>query len=441
MADQEQKKVPVRRSRKKSDAGTITVKHRRTKSATHLVNLKESTLDSPPLETPTYQETVVPKQGKQAMPFALRLYKRIALSFVIIAVLVLAAVAYFATVKLDIVVTPKVMPVNATASFNVYDRPESYELPLGSVFGLVREMETEYSGDYPASGAKVIGAEVSGRVTIVNKYTKDQPLVATTRLLTSDNQLLRVKDTVVVPAGGSVEAEVYGESLDPSFTLADARLTIPGLWAGLQDKIYAEAKAGAVTYKEKKLLSITQEDINKAVDAAKQAIIEEAASEIESVYAAYDERLYEIDPQSLQFTIDAKAGEEKERFTIIMKAKISVVAFKKASLANLNETALDSVIGDGQSLLESSTQAPTFAVIKADVASNVAEVELQVDGESTAVSPDAIVDRSKLVGLSRAQIESYLMSLENIASYELSFSPSFFEVAPQTVGRISVRVK
>jgi len=441
MAEQENKKVTVRRSRKKSETGTITVKHRRTKSASHLVNLKEGSFAPAPFEAPIYQETVAPKQPKQALPFALRIYKRIAVSFVIVAVLVLAAVAYFATVKLDIAVTPKVMPVNATAMFSVYDRPETYELPAGSILGLVREMETEYSGTYPASGAKVTGAEVSGRVTIVNNYTKGQPLVATTRLLTSDNQLLRLKDTVLVPAGGSVEAEVYGDGLDPTFTLADARLTIPGLWAGLQDKIYAEAKAGAVTYKEKKLLSITQEDIDKAIAAAKQAIIEKAAVDIESVYAAYDERLYEIDPQSLEFSIDGKTGEEKENFTIAMKAKISVVAFKKSSLANLNETALDSVIGDGQSLVESSASAPAFTVSKADVINNVAEVELKVNGESTAVSPDALVDRSKLVGLSRAQIESYLASLDNIASYELSFTPSFFEVAPQTVSRISVHVK
>lgn len=437
MNEHEEKKVPVRRSRKKSEAGNIPVKRRRSSQTAHVVNLKEPVAVPEPIPAPFYQETVIPKK---TLPFALRLYKRIALTFIIGAVLVLGAVAYFATVKLDVAVIPKVKPLNATAAFNVYDRPESYELPPLSIFGLVREMESEYSKSYPATGSRVIGAEVSGRVVILNKYSKDQPLVATTRLLTEDNQLLRLKDTVLVPAGGSVEVEVYGDSVNPSFTLADARLTIPGLWAGLQDKIYAEAKVGAVAYKEKKLLSITQADIDQAIAASKQAIVEKAASEIASVYAAYDEQLYEIDEQSLSFTIDGKVGEEKETFTIDMKAKVTVVAFKKSSLANLSETALQSVLGEGQSLINEADET-TFSVKSSDVANNVAEVELAASGEAKALSPDALVDRSKLIGLNRAQIESYLLSLENIASYELRFSPPFIEIAPQLVDRITVRLK
>jgi hypothetical protein len=359
----------------------------------------------------------------------------------VLAIIILSVVGYFALVRLDIKVVPKVLPIAAKASFTIYDRPDNYTLPAGSILGLVREMDIEYKGTTPASDEKVIGAEVSGKVTIINKYIKDQPLVATTRLLTSTNQLLRLKDSVVVPAGGSIEANVYGDSTDPSFTLADSKLTIPGLWAGLQDKIYAEAKAGEVSYREKKQATVTQSDLDQAVATAKKALLDKAAADIETTYAAYDEKLYQLDDQSIAFSFDAKPGDQKAEVNITMSAKVIVVAFKKDSLANLNQTTLESAVGQGQSIVEDSSTTPSFKIISADTKQNIANVELDVDGSSSALSPEDLVDRQKIVGLNDDQIKNYLNSLPNIESYELHFSPSFIKIAPQLVDRISVTIK
>jgi len=440
MPTKEIKKVPIRRPRRSTKA-SVAVKRNLSEETIHVVNLKKPLASERVIERPTFDI----RQKDEPMPeikhWSFKLYRKIAIPFILVAIVILAVVAYFAMVKLEVVVTPKVMPIKASSSFSVYDRPDNFNLPASSVLGIVREMETDYSGSYQTTGGEVTGAEVSGRVVIVNNYVKDQPLVATTRLLTASNQLLRLRDTVVVPAGGSVEANVYGESADPSFTLADSRLTIPGLWAGLQDKIYAEARAGAVTYKEIRKNIVTQADLDRAVAGAKQALLEKATADIESVYSAYDEKLYELDDKSTAFSFNAKVGEEKSEIGITMNSKIIVVAFKKSSLVNLNQTTLESGLKDGQALVEDSASKPSFKVTSADTVNNIAEVELLVDGSSTAKSNNDLIDRQKLIGLNRKQIESYLSGLENIASYELHFTPSFLEIAPQLVDRITVTVK
>lgn len=431
------KKVPIKRTRKSSVDGKITVKRSRTSGGTHVVDLSS---EPEQIVVPAIQVMAsVPPRHSSASP--LRLYKKIALTFIIFAVLTLAIISYFAMVKLEIDITPKVSPVAAAAEFSVYDRPDNFELPVGSIFGLVRSMDTEISSSHNASSSEVTGAEVSGSVTIYNKYTKDQPLVATTRLLTATNQLLRLKNTVLVPAGGSVVAEVYGETVDPSFALADARLTIPGLWAGLQDKIYAEAKANEVSYKEIKKYVIAQKDFDAAIAEGKKALLEKAEQDIAASYPAFDQRLLNLDNQSITFSFDAKAGDEVEKFNMSMSAKVVVVAFSKSAVGELDQTALASALKDKQSIIESTQDDSSFELISADEEDNIAEVKLKVAAEATTTVAGSIVDPNKLIGLNRAQISTYLDELGTIESYELTFTPSFFEIAPQLPERITVRIK
>ncbi len=430
------KKVPVRRSRRVSADGPIAVKRRRNSQTGHILDLssEEVKITAAPIihAAPSYDS---------AERSPLRLYKKIAVTFIIFAILTLAVVSYFAMVRLDINLTPRVTPIAAAANFTVYDRPETYELPSGSVLGIVREMDIEYNGSYKATSESVTGAQVSGTVTIVNKYSKDQPLIATTRLLSSTNQLLRLTNAVVVPAGGSVEAQVYGETADPTFTLSDSRLTIPGLWAGLQDKIYAEAKVGEVSYKETKKYAITQTDLDQAISEGKKALLAESSTDIQDVYSAYDEKMYKLNDESITFSFDAKAGDEKENFNMKMSGKVVVVAFKKASIGQLDQTALDSAVEGKQEIVENTQASSSFELVSADINQNIAELKLNVAAQAATTTASDIVDRQKLVGLTRSQVESYLDSLGTIESYELKFKPSFFEIAPQLVDRITVNVK
>lgn len=439
MTVNETRKVTVRRTRR-SVQGNIVVKHRRTNSTKHVVDLNQPPIiDEPESEIISHQSDSDPVVFyNKSWPF--NFYRKVALSFIVLAVVILGVVAYFAMVRLDIKVKSSIMPVEAEATFSIYDRPTNFSLPANSILGIVREMEIEYQTMYPTTGGEVTGAEITGRVTIINNYSKDQPLVATTRLLTKNNQLLRLKETVLVPAGGSIEVEVYGDTVDPSFTLADSTLTIPGLWAGLQDKIYAQAKAGAVNYKEIRKSIVVQADLDKALASAKQALVEKASSEIESVYASYDKKLYEVKDDSMAFSFDAKVGEEKSNIGITMTGQVVVIAFKQSDLINLDQTILQSGLKTNQSLIDDNISQSDFKVSQVDTVDNVAEVKLSVAGSSKVKSVEELIDRKKLIGLTEEQLRSYLDSLEGVGSYELTFKPSFLKIAPQLIDRITITV-
>jgi hypothetical protein len=449
MPEEKKKKTTTpkrpRAPRKKTVKTTVKVSRSKKISPTPTENI----LDLSRVITPSIKEEIIfptlePEPEPVVMPVqprtrSSRMYSRISLSFVLLSVFFLAIVVYVTYVRLDIVITPQVRQVEAKTNFTVYDRPDNYEVPAGSILGMVRGMEVEYTQTTPASEKTVSGAEVSGSVLIINNYSKAQPLVATTRLLTPDNQLLRLTETVVVPAGGSVEASVYAETADPSFTLTNTRLTIPGLWAGLQDQIYAEAKVGSVTYKEKAEYSITQNDIDQAIARGKTGLIEKARIEIDSVYASYDQKLYELDEPSLKIEIDGKVGEIKNEVEATISGTVKVIAFNQESISETLGTALSSV-GSLDNGTDSLIQ-PRFTVLSADIKNNLAEIEVVTSGSSVATSGQKIINPKKIVGLKRNQLEAYLQSIPEIESAELRFRPSFWQWSPYLEDRIFVTIK
>lgn len=79
----------------------------------------------------------------------------------------------------------------------------------------------------------------TGVVTLSNRTASDQPLVATTRLLSDEGVLFRLRDATEIPAGGSVDATVYADEAGSAGNVGPSHFTIPGLPTSLQDDIDA----------------------------------------------------------------------------------------------------------------------------------------------------------------------------------------------------------
>ncbi len=194
------------------------------------------------------------------------LYKKIGVSFIVLTLILVIAVIYFsfseATIniksaheKISVEFMAQVMPKEALAGYS-----GTTEAVSGGIYSAtVRGRQT-----FQVSGGKAGEAQATGEITIINNYSKAQPLVATTRFLTPNGILFRLSKRVDVPAGGRVKAEVYADQPGKQGEIGPTRFTIPGLWPGLQDKIYAESSEpmiGGV----KEIKSVTQEDIDKGV--------------------------------------------------------------------------------------------------------------------------------------------------------------------------------
>ena len=390
-----------------------------------------------------------PKQlsKKEGTPLSegknLVLYRRLVWRFLLILIVAAAAIFYFSFTKLTIAISPKgeIISDNFLVKIEKEGDIKDQELVQTDfreiVKGEIKELAFNEEKVFMSSGEEYIGEEIVGRVTIVNTTAKNQALVATTRLLTQDNKLFRIKEAVNVPAGGEVEVDIYTEKPAPEFAINPTTFTIPGLWVGLQDKIYAKNKE-AFSYRQKANKYVKAADIEKAINELQSIILTKAKAETSG--ASKDrEVLYEF-LSSTDFDYDVKAGDDLESFTIKASSSLLIVSFLKNDIYNLAGARLGLLIPDDKRLIEDGINF-SYKFENYDKEKNEVTLKLDFNGTMILKSNTNFLDKKQLTSLTREQLENYLENFQEIKEYELDFFPDFINRSPKLPERIKIEIK
>lgn len=371
---------------------------------------------------------------------SVKLYRKIAFSFVALTLVLLAVIFYFSFVKVTIVLIPNQERISNNMIFDIYDSEKHSNINKNSIGGLVKKVKIKNTKEYEATGTEVIGKEAVGKATIINNYNKNQPLVATTRLLAPDGKLFRINETINVPAGDQVEVDIYADEPSPEMAIGPTKFTIPGLWAGLQEQIYAE-NSEDIVYRQKVKKHILQEDIDNGVRDLKQELLAGAKTEINEKYKDYDQIIYKIDENSIVSDITGKVDEEKDNFIVLMEAEVIVVAFNDKTAIKLAQQKFTSSLPEKKELLSFDEKNIIYALNNYDHVEGVATVSSTFEGKVTLKDNTEIIDIDKILGLNREQLEVYLEEIPEIAGFEITFYPTFIKKVPRLVDRVSVEIK
>ncbi|MFH1523167.1 MAG: hypothetical protein ABIE43_05125 [Patescibacteria group bacterium] len=386
------------------------------------------------------QQTNSNKREMNIKSKPINFYRKIAFSFIFLTLILLVVIFYFSFVKLTIILIPNKERISDNLIADIYSKDKQSLASNKAMEGVVEQTEIEETKSYSSSGTEVIGEEIIGQVTIINNYDKNQPLVATTRLLSPDNKLFRIKNTINVPARGSLIVDIYSDELSKEMAIGPTKFTIPGLWAGLQDKIYGESKEKFV-YQEQVKKYIKQSDIDQAVIKIKEELIEKARQKFGVSYKGYDKIIYNIIENTISTEIDGKVGEEKEQFKVKMKTSVAVIALPSEKAVNMARNKLSAIIPDNKELIEFNGEEIVYSLNTYNVNQGIATINMSFDGKMSLKENEELVDRHKLVGLTRAQLEEYLNSFKDISGFEIKFSPSFIDKVPNLVDRIKIEIK
>ena len=370
------------------------------------------------------------------------LYRRFALKFVLIVAILASIVIYFSFSKLTVSLELKGETVSDNMLLKIVEDAGGNENsnlldPRESIGGLVKEIEASVEKTYTSSGEEFVGEEISGKVRIINDYGKSQALVATTRLLSPDNKLFRIKEAVNIPAGGEAVAEIYVEKPSAELAIDPTTFIIPGLWVGLQDKIYAESDA-AFTFQQKVKKYIKPSDLERSSKDIAGLLISSAKEKTTNLYPDGDWLYSSGEPASI--TIDAKSGDQKEEFLARAVGKIIAVSFSREEAAKLAANKLNLLVPDDKELIEFNGDNISYSIENYDIASKTATVKASFSGMMILKSDAEVIDRKKLINLTAEQIGVYLKSIPTIKSYDLNFFPSFIKKAPNLVDRIKIEI-
>lgn len=366
-------------------------------------------------------------------------YQRIVVGFIFITAVLILAIMYFSFNRAYITIVPKKEAVNIDFTAMVESTPadQSTDVIKGEVF----ETTVEGSKKFNSSETKVLQTNVTGKVTIINESNRSQDLIAKTRLLTVDNILFRLKNSVTIPAGGKVETDVYADDQNLAMEVGPTKFTIPGLRPDQQAKIYAESYDNfkGVT-KESKVVSAN--DITAARNLLAEELVGQAIDEFKNKTNEGDDSLTtSAITQELKYDIDAKVNEPKDSFTINLKLKVGVVAFNKGNLLSLATEKLKYSLADDKELMSVDEDQFKYTVKSYDLANKRASMAAHLEGLTIIKEDNAIFDKNKLIGLTEAQLAAYFKNFDDIQSVKTSFSPFWVFKVPKLKDHIIIKIE
>ena len=247
-----------------------------------------------------------------------RLYKFIAISFLLLTIVLLAVILFMSSKRATITIISKT---------EVVDVSGTVEVGKGSnaVTGTVSTTVVTLNKVFSPTGDKEEPGIARGTVTLFNETNSAQPLIATTRLLSSEGVLFHIKDKVTIPAKGNVTAEVYSDTMGVENNIGPTKFTVPGLAADKQAVIFAEseeAMTGGVTTSG----VISADDIKQAelvLTGELEELGKKSFGEINPTMGANFSIIQNT------FESDKAIGEEVSEFTISGRATVLAVMYDK----------------------------------------------------------------------------------------------------------------
>lgn len=362
-----------------------------------------------------------------------RFYKFVAVTFLLLTLALLGLIVFMSAKRAEITVTTRSDTVNAT--FPVELGPG---VPEAAVKGTVTTTLVTASKAFVPTGLRVATGTVVATVQIFNDSVIPQPLVATTRVMTPGEILLRLKKGVTVPAQGSVVAEVYLDKAGVADAVPAGRYTIPGLNALRQQQVYAKSEASVNFSSSRKVGVLSTEDLEKA----KAAMLEVLKTQAQTVVAAPNKDARML-TSVLQYTIDSdkNVGVETDTFTLSGKATVAVLVYDEHSLAEYAGKMLTKQIVDSSEVLENVNSAPTATLENYDPGKGVATLKVVHSGLVNIDPNSRELQKIMFFGKTDNEVRRYLLSLNHVQSVEIKFRPLWNHTVPHVAEHVTIVVK
>lgn len=364
-----------------------------------------------------------------------KFYRRIALTFLGTAIVLVLAVIYFTSGSAEINLSLKNKDVKVDTTAALVSKPTDKT----QLAGVVTQLVVKDEKTYPVSGGgnPVVGVAM-GKVTLFNTKTTPQTLVATTRLLSPTNVLFRLKNTVTIPANGQIEADVYADKAGAEGEIEASKFSIPGLSVDMQKLVFAESKAkmlGGLKYNK----VLTEEDVKTAEDTLIATLFENGQAQLKaaSSTASYNASLFNYSIS--QIKTDPKVGSLTDQFKITLVLKVNGIFYNQVDVNKYLSEKMRTSLADYETLSGVPSR-PTVELNHLDFEKQTAELHLTQTAAAQVSYLEDVIDKNKILGKSVADVEIYLQSLPWIEKADIKISPSWSKTIPSEMSKVKIKI-
>jgi len=360
-----------------------------------------------------------------------RFYKIVAITFLILTCILFGVIIFMSSKRAVVTIVTKTDPIELSTRVKIGDLDNGADIE-----GTATSTVVTVAKNFSPTGTKKEEGVAGGMVRLHNDSSSSQPLVATTRLLTEDGVLFRLKDRVVVPAKGSVEAEVYADEKGASGDIGPQELfTIPGLNASRQKEVYASSddsmSGGLAT-----IGILSEEDIRSAEKEMEAILADKGKDYFDDLGS---DVIFDISNKS--FEVDTEVGKEVSKFTLTGKATVVAIEYDLDELKKWSETELrDEQISDDE-IVSPSESMPTVTFEEYDRKENVATVQVFADGLATLNPESPSLEKSMFFGKTKEEVRHYILPLDHVQEVDVEFSPAWVRKVPFMGEHVTVKMK
>lgn len=388
----------------------------------------------PVKKKPAVKKPPVIEHEPGAVPLAM--YRHIALAFVVVVAIALMGILYLATMQAVIHVDPVETVVSAEFIVNGTETQTSeLEIPSEIIVGTIGKTETFMpNGD----GTKEVFGVAIGQVTIYNDMSSSQPLVATTRLLTPDDVLFRIKEDVTVPANGSVVVGVYADEEGASGDVEPTTFTIPGLSAAKQALVYA-ANDAAFTGGVSLVSVVSAEEMEAAASGMEEVLLEDAKYMLwEESSQEYAGEVFDIEVVEKTYSIEPDS--EAESYDVTITLQIGAVFYDEVALDSLAEMKIYEGLGQGQEFVDTGVSDMGVVLEGYNDESGIASLHVTLDGRAIASRASDALEVDRFVGMTEEEVKTLLVDEGVAEDVSVDFFPIWVSKIPRLQDHVYIEI-
>ncbi|HLM84508.1 MAG TPA: hypothetical protein VK254_04870, partial [Candidatus Bathyarchaeia archaeon] len=312
----------------------------------------------------------------------------------------------------------------------------------------LEQTNKDFAEDFEVTGSKDGGAKAAGQVVIYNEFSSaDQPLIATTRLETSDGKIFRITKDVVVPGStnvggetkpGAIGVDVVADQPGDSFNIDPSDFKISGFKStpAKFDKFYAKSTKAMAGGSAGAAKAVTAQDIASAREKiaadAKKAAIQELKSSLPPGRKIFEDS---VQVAVSNISVSDTVGVQKDKLSATAKIQASALSFEESDVKDLMK---NSLVQSGASQNEISFDQPINYVISD---SNIQQKTLKFQAATDArIGADLDLDNFKkgILGKTEEDAQIYAKNFPAIQKMDISFWPFFVKRLPLSEGRIEI---
>ena len=364
-------------------------------------------------------------------------YKHISIIFMFLAVLLILGVTYLVLSKVTITLYPSNEKITHEFNLLIYqDLPpntNNYPATQGKIISTTDEINQNFSVNNGTS----IDAIATGEVTLYNNRDTAQPLVATTRLLTPNNILFRLKEKIIIPAKSTIVAKIYADKKGINGNIKPTTFTIPGLNKSLQKLVYAKSTT-PITNGTKQIGILTQSDIDQAIDKFKK---DNSANLLaQYINAADDMTLIDTKIDLSEVTTPTEdIGTEVDSFTLNGQLTLNAVFANKNNILEIAKNEMEHS-NDIKNSINIDPSSLTYKLKKINIEDKTALISITLSGLATLDPQTNIFNKNLLVGFTKEDLKLYFSQFNSINNIDVKFSPFWVTKVPILKDHINIQL-